>query len=176
MLTNVMNDPRSLIEREIGQTKPFPTSAVVPLISILRTATLVERHYNALLEPHGITLQQFNVLSILRGAEPSGHPMQEIGSRMIAVAPGVTRLIDKLVSKGMVSREAGTADRRRVICRITAAGLALLARVDAPLIAADEALMEPVTEPERALLVELLDRIRAPLVPAQSHPSEEIAT
>jgi DNA-binding MarR family transcriptional regulator len=167
--------PKTRIEQEISQTKPFASSAVVPLIALLRTANLVERQYNALLEPFDLTLQQFNVLSILRGAEPHGHPVQEIGSRMIAVSPGVTRLVDKLVARRLVVRVPGVADRRQVICRITPAGLALLSRIDAPLLALDDALMTPVLEAERELLVELLDRIRAPLLPEPLPQPEELS-
>ena len=181
MLSNCMRRPtkgdtegRSLVEREIGQTKPFPSSAVLPLITLLRTANVVERRYNALLEPHGITLQQFNVLSILRGAEPHGHPTLEIGARLIAVSPGVTRLVEKLERKGLVSRSPG-ADRRQTICRITAAGLWLLAQVDGPLLEADDEMMAPLGEAERALLVTLLDRIRAPLAPAPEPEPEELS-
>jgi DNA-binding MarR family transcriptional regulator len=155
--------PRSLVEREIQQSRPFPSSAVVPIISLLRTANLVERHYNHLLEPHELTFQQFNVLSILRGARPGGHPVQEIANRMIAISPGVTRLIDKLVRRGLVSRVPGSEDRRQVICRITPAGLQILKRVDAPLLATDNRLMQPLNEKKRRTLVELLDAIRTPL-------------
>lgn len=165
---------RSLIEREIRQSRPFKSTAVVPLIALLRTANVVERQYNALLEPWELTLQQFNVLSILRGAEPQGHPIQEIGSRLISIAPGVTRLIDKLVARGLVSRAPGLEDRRQVICRITRAGLALLAEVDAPLLATDDALMAPLTGRDRRTLVRLLDRIRAPLAPEVAEPLEEV--
>lgn len=166
--------PRSLIEREIRQSKPFASSAVIPLISVLRTANLIERQYNVLLERWGLTLQQFNVLSILRGAEPDGHPMQEIGARLISETPGVTRLVDRLVIRGLISRASGTQDRRQVICRITQAGLDLLKELDAPLVAADNAVMDPLDEADRQRLVDLLDRIRAPLL-SHSPGTEEIA-
>lgn len=161
------------VEREIRQTKPFPSSAVVPIITLLRTANVVERQYNALLEPLGITFQQFNALSILRGAEPHGHRMLEIANRMIAVSPGVTRLIDKLAARKLVERLSSATDRRQVICRITPEGLQLLASVDAPLLEADERVMSPLSEADRAVLVELLDRVRAPLT--ASTPIEESA-
>ena len=166
---------RSLVEQEIRQSKPFPSSAVVPLISILRTANAIERQYNALLEPWELTLQQFNVLSILRGAGPQGHPVQEIGKRLVSITPGVTRLIDKLVARGLVERAMDDADRRRVICRITRPGLALLKEVDAPLLAADEALAQPLSEKDRRTLIDLLDRIRAPLAAGLTPPLKEIA-
>ncbi|HUF23570.1 MAG TPA: MarR family transcriptional regulator [Vicinamibacterales bacterium] len=167
---------QTLVEREIRQTKPFASSAVVPIISLLRTANVVERQYNALLEPYGITFQQFNVLSILRGAAPQGHPMLEIANRLIAVCPGVTRLIDKLAAKKLVERLPNATDRRQVICRITPEGLQLLASVEVPLLAADERVMSPLSEADRAVFVELLDRVRAPLIastPIQESASQE---
>ncbi|MEX2273923.1 MAG: MarR family transcriptional regulator [Vicinamibacterales bacterium] len=168
---------KSLVEREIRQTKPFSSSAVVPIIALLRTANVVERQYNALLEPYGITFQQFNVLSILRGAEPHGHPMLEIANRLIAVSPGVTRLIDKLAAKKLVDRLPSATDRRQVICRITPEGLQLLASFEVPLLAADERVMSPLSEADRAVLVELLDRVRTPFTsstPIQASAPEEM--
>lgn len=163
---------RSLIEHEIKQTKPFESTAVVPIIAVLRTANVFERYYNDLLQPYGLTFQQFNVLSILRGAEPSGHPTLEIANRLIVAAPGVTRLIDRLVRKGYVRRRRGP-DRRQVICRITSEGSAVLAAVYPPLHAADEAVMAPLAEAERQNLTELLDRVRVPLGSAARTPTQE---
>jgi len=157
---------RSLVELEIKQTKPFESTAIVPIISVMRTANLLERFYNSLLEAHDLTFQQFNVLTILRGAEPKGHPTLEVANRLIAAAPGVTRLIDRLVKKRLVKRRRGP-DRRQVICRITPAGLELLADIYPTLIAADDAVMAPLSKAERVALTGLLDRVRGPLV----HPT-----
>ena len=153
----------SLVELEIQQTKPFESTAVVPIISVMRTANVLERFYNGLLDPHDLTFQQFNVLTILRGAEPKGHPTLEIANRLIAAAPGVTRLIDRLVKKRLVKRRRGP-DRRQVICRITPAGLALLADIYPTLLAADDAVTAPLSQAERVTLTSLLDRVRGPLV------------
>ena len=74
----------------------------------------------------GITVSQYNVLRILRGIHPEGHPRGEIARRMIERAPDVTRLIDRLEKQGFVARDRTERDRRLSISRITPAGLELL--------------------------------------------------
>src|SRR4051812_12548902 len=95
-------------------------------LGLLRTADAVKRSLAQVIEPHGITPQQYNVLRILRGAGPDGLPTLTIGGRMIEQTPGVTRLGDRLERKGLVSRAPCPTDRRRVFCRITPKGLRLL--------------------------------------------------
>ena len=127
----------------------------------MRTADLIRRQAAALIEPHGITLQQFNVLRILRGAAPDPLPVLEIGERMIEEAPGITRLLDRLEAKGLVSRARCLKDRRQVHCRITSEGLDLLKLLDAPVSAAEEAVMKPIGRAGQQQLIGLLDRLRA---------------
>src|SRR6476469_10714438 len=98
----------------------------------MRTADLLRRLIGAVVEPRGITAQQYNVMRILRGAGEQGLPTLEIAERMIEQTPGITRLIDRLEAKKLVARERCATDRRQVFCRITAAGLALLAKLDEP--------------------------------------------
>src|SRR5215470_7514740 len=98
----------------------------------MRTADLVRRHATALIEPQGITLQQYNVLRILRGAGADGLPTLEVADRMIEQTPGVTRLLDRLEAKQLVRRQRCPKDRRQHLCWITPKGLALLRKLDAP--------------------------------------------
>lgn len=166
----------SLVELEIRQTKPFPSVGVLAIVALLRTGNILERYYNGVLEPYGLTFQQFNVLSILRGAGTSGHPTLEIANRMVTPSPGITRLIDRLVKKRLVTRSRGRQDRRQVICRITRAGVDLLEEVHPVLLRRDEHVVSPLTEAEQELLVDLLDRVRAPLAPStHSNPQEASA-
>ncbi len=83
-----------------------------------------------IVEPHGITLQQFNVLRILRGAGDEGLPTLEVADRMIEQTPGVTRLLDRMEAKELVRRQRCPKDRRQHLCWITAKGLALLEKID----------------------------------------------
>src|SRR5687768_17692481 len=130
-------------------------------LGLLRTADAIKRSLAHLIEPHGITLQQYNVLRILRGAGPEGLPTLTVGERMIEQTPGVTRLVDRLESKKLVDRVPCPKDRRRVFCRITAEGLALLEELDAPVNQADAQAVSVLREDDLGTLIELLDRVRA---------------
>lgn len=126
------------------------------MIGLLKAADRLRRHYAAVLAPYDLTLQQFNVLRILRGAKPAGLPTLTIADRMIEQAPGITRLIDRLVRKALVDRCPGETDRRHVVCRITPRGLRLLGRLDDPVSRADAAAVAPLPPGDRARLVALV--------------------
>jgi DNA-binding MarR family transcriptional regulator len=123
---------------EIRQTRPFRGPAQETTVAILRTADVVRRQFGRVLEPTGLTLQQYNVLRILRGSAPDPLPTLEIGHRLIEQTPGITRLLDRLEEKGLVRRQRCDTDRRQVHCWITPAGLTLLDDLDAAVDAADE--------------------------------------
>ncbi len=146
--------------REIKQRKPFPSKGEEAAVTLMRTADVVRRAVAAVIEPHGITSQQYNVLRILRGAGADGLPTLEIAERMIEQTPGITRLIDRLERKKLVDRERRSDDRRCVYCRIAPAGLALLARLDEPVRTAADATFNTVNKRELAQLVASLDRLR----------------
>ena len=79
--------------------------------------------------PFDITVPQFNVLRILRGAHPNGHPRYEISRRMVEPASDVTRLLDRLEKRGLIQRVRATLDKRLTHTRITPKGIALLDRL-----------------------------------------------
>ena len=149
------------IVRELKQKKPFPTKSEEAAVTLLRTADVVRRLIATVIEPHGITGQQYNVLRILRGAGERGLPTLEIAERMIESTPGITRLIDRLETKKLVARERCLTDRRQVFCRITASGLSLLTALDAPILDATDAALGVLKKTELASLIDLLDRTRA---------------
>ncbi len=148
------------LQREIKQTKPFANPASEATVSLLLTADLVRRAVTAIVEPAGITLQQYNVLRILRGAGKQGLPTLDIAERMVEQTPGITRLIDRLESKKLVIRERCKTDRRQVFCRITPSGLSLLARLDQPLRDAEETALAALTSKQLKQLMSLLDLAR----------------
>lgn len=152
--------PRSLRD-EIRQTRPFRSVSQEAFLSVLRTADVVKRRFAPLLASENVTFQQYNVLRILRGAGEDGLPTLEVGERMIERTPGVTRILDRLEKKGWVARGRGTEDRRRVWCRITPAGLALLERLDEPVNSIDAEIFEGFPEGDLRSLIELLDEVRA---------------
>jgi len=161
--------PASRLQHELRQTRPFRSLTHVAFLSLLRTADVARSRFAALFEREGVTLQQYNVLRILRGAGEDGLPTLEIGARMIERTPGVTRIVDRLERKGLVRRERHAADRRQVWCHITARGLDLLARLDGPVAAGDAAIFEGMDEGELEALVVSLDRLRARLSGARDH-------
>ena len=130
-------------------------------MALLRTADVVRRYIARVLEPYGITPQQFNVLRILRGAGPEGTPTLTIAERMIEEAPGITRLLDRLEAKGMVSRQRCPEDRRQVLCHATPQALDLLGRIDAAMDEADDTALGSLSEEEKVELIRLLDAVRA---------------
>ena len=153
----------SALRDEIKQTRPFNSPSSEAVVSILRTAAVVQRHLSQVVEAGGITIQQYNVLRILRGAGNVGLPTLAIRDRMIEEAAGITRLLDKLETAGFVVRERSTPDRRQVLCHITPAGLRLLTQLDEPVDAANERAIAMLDEPEKLALSELLGAVRAGL-------------
>ena len=153
----------SKLRDELKQTRPFSSSAHEAVVSILRTAALVQRRVAQVVEGSGITIQQYNVLRILRGAAPVGLPTLAIRDRMIEEAAGITRLLDKLEQAGHVVRERSTPDRRQVLCQITPAGLRLLTQLDEPLDIANDQALAMLDDSEKRDLVELLGAVRAGL-------------
>ncbi|MGH7505424.1 MAG: MarR family transcriptional regulator, partial [Longimicrobiales bacterium] len=99
-----------------GQNGQPPSRAVAreATIAILRTAEVVRRRLAEVVEPHGVTLQQYHVLRILRSAGAAGLPTLAIASRMIEHTPGVTRLLDRLEAKKLAARVRSEDDRRLV--------------------------------------------------------------
>ena len=127
-------------------------------VAVLKAADGVRRRMATVLGTADLSLQQYNVLRILRGARPHPLPTLEIADRMIERTPGITRLLDGLARKGWVDRERSTQDRRTVLCTITPAGMDVLRRLDEPVDASDRDAARSLSEPELATLVELLTR------------------
>lgn len=133
------------------------------MVALLQRAGSVRRRFEALCQDHELTLQQFNVLRILRGAENAGEgplPTMAVAQRMIEPEPGITRMMGRLERKGLVAREHCGADARRILCRVTPAGLAAVARLDGPVAALDDDALRPLSNDELAMLAWLLDRAR----------------
>src|SRR5437016_10444836 len=101
-------------------------------IALLQAADSLGQEAEQLLKAAGLTAAQYNVLRILRGAEPEGLPCRGIGDRMISHDPDMTRLLDRMEKRGLITRERQTDDRRVVKTRITPRGLSLLKTLDQP--------------------------------------------
>jgi DNA-binding MarR family transcriptional regulator len=150
----------SRLQSELKQTKRFHSLHQEGAIGIVRTADVLRRRFSRFVEPHGISGQQYNVLRILRGAAPERLPTLTIAERMIERAPGITRLLDRLERKGLVSRERCASDRRQVLCAITPAGRALLEKLDGPIGKADDEALGPISAADLKTLIRVLDAVR----------------
>ncbi len=102
-------------------------------VALVRTTDCLQSEVHAVLKAHGISGPQYNVLRILRGADPAGLPCQGIADRMITRVPDITRLIDRLLLARMVNREKDVTDRRVVRVRLAPRGRRLLDTLDAPI-------------------------------------------
>jgi DNA-binding MarR family transcriptional regulator len=109
----------------------MPSSEEAAFLDLLRTTDMLSRGLVTILKPDDLSSTQYNVLRILRGA-PEGLPCGEIAKRMITRDPDITRLLDRLEKRGLISRSREARDRRTVMARITGAGQKLLARLDEP--------------------------------------------
>jgi DNA-binding MarR family transcriptional regulator len=154
------NSPPSRLQSELHQKKSFHSASQEGAIGIVRTADLLRRRFSRLVEPHGISGQQYNVLRILRGARPEALPTLTIAERMIERAPGITRLLDRLERKGLVQRERCASDRRQVLCEITRKGLQLLETLDRPIGRADDEALAGISDADLNALIRILDAVR----------------
>lgn len=135
---------------------PLSETRKEAVLLLLRAADRLRVRFAAVIEPAGLTVQQYNVLRILRGALPDPLPTMEVAARMIEQAPAITGLLDRLEAKRLVARERQSDDRRCVRCSITAAGLQLLAKLDAPVAEADFEALARLNDGEIGRLTRLL--------------------
>lgn len=153
--------PPSRLQQELGQTRPFRSPSHEAFLAVLKTADVLRRELARIVEPHGLTPQQYNVLRIVRGAGRQGIPTLSIGERLIESTPGMTRLLDRLESKGLVQRARCESDRRQVLCRLTEEGAAVLASLDDRVHLAERPIQAALGEDEILALIQVLERIRS---------------
>ena len=124
-------------------------------LDLLRTTDMLSRGLIQVIKTEDLSATQYNVLRILRGA-PEGLSCGEIASRMITRDPDVTRLLDRLEKRGLISRCRETKDRRTVMVRMTPNGLKLLTRLDEPVQAAHRKQLGHLGRERLRTLTELL--------------------
>ena len=151
------------LQHEIGKRKPFECAEEEAFLSILRTADVLNRAVVEMLKPHELSPTQYNVLRILRGtctAGTSGLACNAIADQMLTRDPDMTRLLDRLEKRGLISRAREEKDRRVVRTCITEKGFDLLAAID-PLVAeCDRKYLAHVGEKRLRQLIDLLELAR----------------
>jgi DNA-binding MarR family transcriptional regulator len=139
--------------------RPLSSPEEAAFLELCRTTDMLSRSLSILLKTEDLSATQYNVLRILRGA-PDGLPCGEIGNRMITRDPDITRLLDRLEKRNLISRCRETKDRRMVMARITPGGLNLLARIDEPVQDAHRGQLGHLGRQRLRLLTELLQAAR----------------
>jgi DNA-binding MarR family transcriptional regulator len=138
-------------------------------VSILKSADSLAQDAEQLIKSQGLTPAQYNVLRILRGAEPEGLLCRGISERMISRDPDMTRLLDRMEKRDLITRQRQKDDRRVIKTRITAAGLALLKKLDQPVRELHKGQFSHMSAPRMKTLVESLEE----LMQRKSVPTEE---
>jgi DNA-binding MarR family transcriptional regulator len=122
------------LQQEIKQSTPFETVKQELWLNMARTAAVLEHHFDQRLRPFGLSLTQYNVLRILRGAQrgasPEGLGQSEIRDRLVAPVPDVPRILERMEKAGWITRMRGETDRRTTIATISKLGLETLATTD----------------------------------------------
>jgi DNA-binding MarR family transcriptional regulator len=151
---------RKTLRDELKMTRPFKSVEEEAILSIARTAALLEHGGAEALKPFDLTITQYNVLRILRGAGEMGMCRNAIGERLVTQVPDVTRLLDRMEASDLISRQRGGDDRRFVTTYITDKGLKLLEKIDRELPAIHARLLGHVSQKRLRDLVALLEEVR----------------
>lgn len=147
---------------EIAQDPPFSSVEEEALLNLLRTADCLQREFQHRTRDWGITSTQYNVLRILRGAQPNGLTCSAIGGRMITAEPDITRLLARLKALKLVRQHRDRNDRRVVWTRISETGLELLRKMDPVILAVPKALLGHLDGAQLGELICLLELARKP--------------
>ncbi|MFP5207687.1 MAG: MarR family winged helix-turn-helix transcriptional regulator [Acidobacteriota bacterium] len=118
------------LKQEIAQQRPFASLEEETLLNLLRTSDCLQRAFHRATRDWGVTSTQYNVLRILRGAQPHGLTCSAIGERMIAAEPDITRLLARLKKLNLIRQKRDRHDRRVLWTQIAEAGLELLRQMD----------------------------------------------
>ena len=146
------------IEKEI-QSNKFEDNYHNAVVNISYTSGWLNNLLRCQFERYNLTSQQFNILRILRGQFPNPATVNLLKERMVDKMSDASRIVDRLVQKGLVSRCTNNKDRRSVDIRISDAGLEILSKMDDEFKTKD-ILKDNLTEEEAGLLSDLLDKLR----------------
>ncbi len=155
------------LKNEIKQNVPFSSLEEEAALNLLRTADFLERAFQHRIRPWGVSSTQYNVLRILRGAEPGGLPCAAIGARMLTAEPDITRLLGRLKALKLVRQHRGSKDRRVVWTQITQAGLKLLRGMDPVVRRLAPGLLGHIGRSDLSQMIRLLEMARRPCLDPQ---------
>jgi len=148
------------IRQASKQTRPLASREEAAYLGLQLAAETLRARFNDLFKARDLTGSQYNVLRILRGAGTAGLPCREIGERMINRDSDITRMLDRLETRGLIKRERRTDDRRVVLTYITENGAEVLSELDGPVSDLHGEQLGHLTEKELKTLIGLLGKVR----------------
>lgn len=143
---------------EVLQTKNFQSERHKMVVNIKYTSSWINQIYAKKMGEYNISLQQFNVLRILRGAK-GALKVQQVRDRMLEKSPNITRLMDKMENNKLIHRFPCKDDRRSIMVKIRPDGSALLEKLDKDFPKLNS-FYDNITEKEAQTINEILDRLR----------------
>ncbi|WP_348262042.1 MarR family winged helix-turn-helix transcriptional regulator [Telmatobacter sp. DSM 110680] len=155
------------LKREIAQERPFSSKEEEAFLNLLRTSDCLHRAFQRGTRQWGVTSTQYNVLRILRGAQPQGLTCTAIGDRMITAEPDITRLLARMKVLKLIKQQRDKRDRRVVWTQISTAGLELLEKMDAEITWMPRELLGHLNPKELDQLIRLLELARKNFTGAQ---------
>jgi DNA-binding MarR family transcriptional regulator len=159
----------SKLKHEIQQTAPFSGIEEEAVLNLIRTSDFVQRAFQHKTRDWGVTSTQYNVLRILRGAEPEGLQCAAIGARMLTAEPDITRILARLKALKLIRQHRDQADRRVVWTRLGESGLRLLREMDPLIERLPGNLLGHMKKAELKQLIRLLELARQPCTGAGPH-------
>lgn len=147
------------LQDELKKRNPFDSVEQEATLAIMRTSDLLENRLARLLRESGLTPTQYNVLRILRG-EGKPLPCLEVAERMIQIAPAITRVVDQLLDRRLITKKQSTEDRRVYLIDLTPKAKRLLHQLDQPVLDLHAALLAGVPRTDLNSLVRILRAAR----------------
>ncbi len=160
VITTIVNPMVSGLQKELKQNKPFRSLEEEIILNVVRTAEYLTSAISSVLKSADLTLTQYNVLRILRGAGSEGLSCSEVSERMITKESDITRLLDRVEARGFISRERPANNRRIVVARITDEGKDFLAKLDAPVDELNRSLVGHLGTNKQTNLNNLLEAVK----------------
>lgn len=148
------------LKLEIVQEPPFQSVEEEAFLNLLRTSDCLNRAFHLKIRDWGVTSTQYNVLRILRGAQPQGLTCSAIGSRMITAEPDITRLLARMRALKLIRQQRDRHDRRVVWTQISEAGLKLLKEMDPVILRVPKELLGHLSGKELTEFIRLLELAR----------------
>lgn len=158
-MANWAREPTVTLQQELKKRGPFASLEQEATLAILRTSDLLENRLARLFREHGLTMTQYNVLRILRG-EGKPLPCLEVASRMVQVAPAITRVVDQLLELKLIRKTQSAEDRRVFTLELLRAGQQRLAHLDQPVLDLHASLLRGASPSDLKSLIRVLESMR----------------